>query len=319
MQELSKTVFKRKFHNHNKPVQLDNSSYSKKVNFSEHLNTLLLILPWLIILIIFWLYPLIYAGYLSLTDYNTLTGESAFIGLKNYGHIFSDEYFWIAAKNTLYFVTISVPITLVLSLLLAELLNQKVAKFRSFFQAAYFMPSVTSLVVISLIFTNLYAKGGYLNSLLSLLGLPPSQRGFLLDPSTSLNSIIAMDVWLSIGYYMMLFLSSMQTISKDLYDSAKINGANFWQQFRYITLPGLRSTIFFVIMLDLIKAFQVFIEIFVMTKGGPMYSTTSIVYYIFDTAFNHTDMMGYASAIAYILFFVLLALSLVQIKLSEEK
>ncbi|HOV92460.1 MAG TPA: sugar ABC transporter permease [Candidatus Kapabacteria bacterium] len=294
------------------------SSYSKG-NIKENLNTLLLILPWLIVLVIFWLYPLIYAGYLSLTEYNTLTDNSVFIGLKNYKSIFTDEYFWIATKNTLYFVVISVPITLILSLILAELLNQKVAKFRSFFQAAYFMPSVTSLVVISLIFTNLYAKDGYLNTLFSMIGLPTSERGFLLDPSTALNSIIAMDVWLSIGYYMMLFLSSMQTISQDLYDSAKVNGANFWQQLRYITLPGLRSTIFFVIMLDLIKAFQVFIEIFVMTKGGPMYSTTSIVYYIFDTAFNHTDMMGYASAVAYILFFFLLALSLLQIKLSEEK
>ncbi len=293
-------------------------SYSKH-NIKENLNTLLLILPWLIVLAIFWLYPLIYAGYLSLTEYNTLTDTSVYIGFKNYARIFEDEYFWIAIKNTLYFVVISVPITLILSLILAELLNQKVAKFRSFFQAAYFMPSVTSLVVISLIFTNLYAKDGYLNTLFSMIGLPISERGFLLDPSTALNSIIAMDVWLSVGYYMMLFLSSMQTIPHDLYDSAKVNGANFWQQFLYITLPGLRSTIFFVIMLDLIKAFQVFIEIFVMTKGGPMYSTTSIVYYIFDTAFNHTDMMGYASAIAYILFFFLLALSLIQIKLSEEK
>jgi len=293
-------------------------SYSKH-NIKENLNTLLLILPWLIVLAIFWLYPLIYAGYLSLTEYNTLTDTSVYIGFKNYARIFEDEYFWIATKNTLYFVVISVPITLILSLILAELLNQKVTKFRSFFQAAYFMPSVTSLVVISLIFTNLYAKDGYLNTLFSMIGLPISERGFLLDPSTALNSIIAMDVWLSVGYYMMLFLSSMQTIPHDLYDSAKVNGANFWQQFLYITLPGLRSTIFFVIMLDLIKAFQVFIEIFVMTKGGPMYSTTSIVYYIFDTAFNHTDMMGYASAIAYILFFFLLALSLIQIKLSEEK
>ncbi|MEN6296217.1 MAG: sugar ABC transporter permease [Chloroherpetonaceae bacterium] len=291
----------------------------KKGNLGENINTLILILPWIIVLAIFWLYPLIYAGYLSLTEYQTLTGKSVFVGFQNYARIFSDEFFWIAAKNTLHFVVISVPITLILSLLLAELLNQKVTKFRGFFQASYFMPSVTSLVVFSLIFTNLYAKDGYLNSLLNMVGLPTSQMGFLLDPSTALNSIIAMDIWLSIGYYMMLFLSGMQTISQDLYDSAKINGANFWQRFRYITLPGLRSTIFFVIMLDLIKAFQVFIEIFVMTKGGPMYSTTSMVYLIFDNAFNHTDMMGYASAMAYVLFFVLLALSLIQIKLSEDK
>jgi ABC-type sugar transport system permease subunit len=174
-------------------------------------------------------------------------------------------------------------------------------------------------VVISLIFTNLYSQNGYINNLLTIVGISPAEKGFLLEPSTALNSIIAMDIWLSIGYYMVLFLSGMQTISQDLYDNAKLSGASFWQRFRYVTVPGLKSTITFVLLIDVIKSFQVFIEIFVMTKGGPLNSTTSIVYLIFDNAFNKADMMGYASAMAYVLFFILLILSFVQIKLSERK
>lgn len=152
-----------------------------------------------------------------------------------------------------------------------------------------------------------------------MLNLTSSNNGLLLNQSTAMNSIIAMDVWLSVGYYMVLFLAGMQTISVDLYDNAKLSGASFWQQFRYITLPGLKNTIAFVLMIDLIKSFQIFIEILIMTKGGPLNSTTTMVYYIFDNAFNKADMMGYASAIAYFLFFVLLIFSFVQFKLAEKR
>lgn len=286
---------------------------------SEKINTFILILPWIAVLFVFWLYPLIYSGYLSLTEYKTLTSETTFIGFGNYAKLFQDELFWKALGNTAYFAVITVPVTLIIAIILAEIINQKITKFKGFFQASYFLPSITSLVVISLIFTNLYSQNGYINNLLMLLGFPHSDKGFLLNPSSALNSIIAMDIWLSIGYYMVLFLSGMQTISKDLYDNAKLSGASFWQRFRYVSLPGLKSTITFVLLIDLIKSFQVFIEIFVMTKGGPLNSTTSIVYLIFDNAFNKADMMGYASAMAYVLFFILLILSLLQIKLSERK
>jgi multiple sugar transport system permease protein len=287
--------------------------------YSEKINTIILILPWIAVLFIFWLYPLIYSGYLSLTDYKTLTNVTTFIGFGNYVKLFQDELFWKAFGNTIYFASITVPVTLIIAIILAEIINQKITKFKGFFQSTYFLPSITSLVVISLIFTNLYSQNGYINNLLSMLGLPHSDKGFLLEPSSALNSIIAMDIWLSIGYYMVLFLSGMQTISKDLYDNAKLSGASFWQRFRYVTVPGLKSTITFVLLIDVIKSFQVFIEIFVMTKGGPLNSTTSIVYLIFDNAFNKADMMGYASAMAYVLFFILLILSFIQIKLSERK
>jgi len=285
-----------------------------KYNF----NTLLLILPWLVVLAVFWAYPLIYSGYLSLTDYRTLTNEITFIGFDNYIRAFNDEVFWIALKNTAYFAIVTVPLTLSISFILAELINQKVTKLRSLWQAAYFLPSVTSMVVVALIFTNLYSQNGYINSLLKMAGLPYSKEGFLLNQATAMNAIIAMDVWLSIGYYMVLFLAGLQTIPKELYETAKLSGATFWQSLWNISLPGIRSTIIFVLIIDLIKSFQIFIEIFIMTKGGPLYSTTTIVYYVFDQAFIKTDSMGYASAIAYILFFFLLLLSLIQIKLGKR-
>ncbi|MGB9701999.1 MAG: carbohydrate ABC transporter permease [Candidatus Kapaibacteriota bacterium] len=285
----------------------------------EKINIFILILPWLIVLLIFWLEPLIYSGYLSLTDYKTLTNKSNFIGLANYSKMFKDELFWKSLWNTTYFTLITVPVTLSISLVLAEVINNKVKKLRTFLQSTYFLPSITSLVVVSLIFTNLYSQNGYIYSLLKMLNLTSSNNGLLLNQSTAMNSIIAMDVWLSVGYYMVLFLAGMQTISVDLYDNAKLSGASFWQQFRYITLPGLKNTIAFVLMIDLIKSFQIFIEILIMTKGGPLNSTTTMVYYIFDNAFNKADMMGYASAIAYFLFFVLLIFSFVQFKLAEKR
>ncbi len=283
-----------------------------------NLNTLLLILPWLVVLAVFWAYPLIYSGYLSLTDYRTLTNEITFIGFDNFIRAFNDEVFWIALKNTAYFAIVTVPLTLSISFILAELINQKVTKLRSLWQVSYFLPSVTSMVVVALIFTNLYSQNGYINSLLKMAGLPYSKEGFLLNQGTAMNAIIAMDVWLSIGYYMVLFLAGLQTIPKELYETAKLSGATFWQSLWNISLPGIRSTIIFVLIIDLIKSFQIFIEIFIMTKGGPLYSTTTIVYYVFDQAFIKTDSMGYASAIAYILFFFLLLLSLIQIKLGKR-
>lgn len=297
------------------------SKEKKEVDYKtkEKINIFILILPWLIILFIFWLEPLIYSGYLSLTDYKTLTNKSNFIGLANYSKMFKDELFWKSLWNTTYFTLITVPVTLSISLVLAEVINNKVKKLRTFLQSTYFLPSITSLVVVSLIFTNLYSQNGYIYSLLKMLNLTSSNNGLLLNQSTAMNSIIAMDVWLSVGYYMVLFLAGMQTISVDLYDNAKLSGASFWQQFRYITLPGLKNTIAFVLMIDLIKSFQIFIEILIMTKGGPLNSTTTMVYYIFDNAFNKADMMGYASAIAYFLFFVLLIFSFVQFKLAEKR
>lgn len=282
-------------------------------------NTFILLLPWLICFGIFWLYPLFYAGYLSFTDYKSLTDEKFFVGLDNYIKMFGDRIFLKALTNTLIFTIGTVPLTCIGALILAAVINSKTVKFKEFFRASYFAPSVTSLVVVSLIFTNLYSKDGYINSLMSMLGTAGPDKGWLLEPSTSLLSIMAMDIWISIGYYMVLFLAGMQTIPSDLYDAAKLAGAGPWRRFKSITVPMLRSTLLFVIVINTIKSFQIFIEIYVMTKGGPLDSTTTIVYLIFSNAFEKTDMMGYAAAMAYLLFFMLIILSLVQAKLLKNK
>jgi multiple sugar transport system permease protein len=192
-------------------------------------------------------------------------------------------------------------------------------RFKEFFRASFFMPSVTSMVVVALIFTNLYSKDGYIIIISEMLGIPYPERGFLQEPATALLSIMAMDVWMAVGYYMILFLAGMQTISKDMYDSAKLAGASAWQEFRSITLPMLRPTLLFVVVINSIKSFQVFIEIFVMTKGGPMDSTMTLVYLVFVNAFERSDLMGYAAAVAYIVFIILLVFSFIQIKLLKPK
>lgn len=290
-----------------------------KKSFSSQVNTVLFLLPWILIFLIFWLYPLISAAYLSLTKYQTLTDTSVFVGFKNYSDILQDEIFWISLKNTLIFTIGTVPVTTFLAVILAVLLNSKSLKFKSLFRATYFVPTVTSLVVIALIFTNLYSKDGYINFLFKLTGLPYPQKGWLLDTDTSLLSIMVMDIWISVGYYMVLVLAGLQTISDDLYDSARLMGASAFTQFYRITLPLLKPTLLFIFVINTIKSFQVFIEIFVMTKGGPLNSTMTFVYYIFSNAFEKSDALGYGSALAFILFFILILLSYFQIKVLKTK
>jgi len=286
-----------------------------KSNIFKNTNTLILLLPWLITLIVFWLYPLGFAVFMSFTKYQTLTNSFQYIGFENYISIFKDEIFWKALFNTTFFTLGTVPVTTLSALILASILNSKLVKYKEILRASYFLPSVTSLVVISLIFTNLYAKDGYVNTLFILLGFPPSDFGFLQNPSTALLAIMFMDVWISIGYYVVLFLAGMQTIPQDLYDAARLSGASPVQQFFRVTIQMLRPTLLFVIVINTIKSFQIFVEIFVMTKGGPLNSTMTLVYQVYINAFEKTDTMGYASALALLVFLLLIVFSLIQMKL----
>jgi multiple sugar transport system permease protein len=287
--------------------------------FREISRTLTLLSPWLLTFAVFWLYPLLYALYMSFTKYSTLTNTAKFIGFENYIKIFNDYFFWKAFTNTAIFTLGTVPVTTTLALALAVMLNSKLVRGVAFFRAAYFLPSVTSLVVIALIFTNLYSKDGYINALVQMLGFEGSARGFLLTPSTALASIMAMDIWIATGYYMVLFLAGLQTIPADLYEAARLAGASAWQQFKLITLPLIRPTMLFVVVINSIKSFQIFVEIYVMTKGGPLHSTTTLVYQVFVNAFEKADMMGYASALAYIVFVIILTFSLIQMKVLKAK
>lgn len=287
--------------------------------YKENINNSLMLMPWILTFGVFWLYPLLYAAYLSMTNYYTLSSESVFIGFDNYIAIFKDNVFWKALTNTMIFTFGTVPVTTAFALILAVFLNNKTTRFKEFFRVSYFMPTVTSLVVISLIFTNLYAKEGYVNSLLAMMNMPYPALGWLLEPSTALFSIMAMDIWMATGYYMVLILAGIQSIPNDLYESARLSGANARQIFFRITLPLLKPTLLFILVINTIKSFQVFIEIFVMTKGGPLNETTTLVYMVFVNAFEKSDKMGYASALAFILFFILIIFSLVQMRLLREK
>lgn len=288
-------------------------------NNKDGLTTLLLLMPWIVVFTLFWLYPLVYAGYLSLCDYQTLTSRTRFVGFENYRRVFADPLFWIALKNTTIFTFVTVPITTALSLFVANLLNQKFVRFKTFFRSIFFIPSITSLVVISVIFTNLYSTNGYINAILKWLGIAGPSLGWLGNESTALPSVMVMDIWLSVGYYMVLFLAAMQSIPQDYYDVAELSDASGWQKFWRITFPSIRPVLLFVVVLNTIKSFQIFVEIYVMTKGGPLNATTTLVYLIYENAFVKMDEMGYASAMAFVVFFLLLGFSFLQMRLLRLK
>jgi len=277
----------------------------------------LLFSPWIAIFAVFWLFPLLYSFILSLTNYRLLSPETDWVGLANYARLFSDPDFIVALKNSFIFVVGTIPFTTVIALTLAILLNDKF-RGRTFFRASYFIPSITSMVVIALIFANLYARDGYIHLLANMVGLQPPANGFLLSEKTALASIMAMDIWMASGYYMLIFLGGLQTIPTELYEAARINGATRWQQFRYITLPMLKPVTLFIIVINSIKSFQVFVEVFVMTKGGPLNSTFTGVYFVYESGLKRFDF-GYASAAAYILFAIIAIASILQFKLLKTE
>lgn len=271
-------------------------------------------IPWLVYLLLFWLYPISYSFYLSLTDFHLLTGASSYVGFDNYSKLLSDPIFLTALKNTFYFVFGTIPITTILALILALFIAEKIPGHR-IFQAAYFIPSITAMVVVALIFYNLYSRDGYIFMLFRMAGLSPPVNGFLQSESTALLSIMAMDIWVAIGYYVLIFLAGIKSIPVELYDAARVDGAGFIRRSLHVTIPLIKSTFAFVIVLNTIRSFQVFVEIFVMTSGRPFNSTLTAVYFIFDKGISRGDI-GYASAAAYLLFVIILIFSLIQFRLT---
>ena len=278
----------------------------------------LLLSPWLITLLLFWAYPLVYALFLSFTKYKTLTTETIWIGFNNYEKLLRDPAFKQSLLNTIIFVIGTIPFTMGFALFFAALLSNT-KRFQNFFRSALFLPSVTSLVVIALIFTNLYSSGGYINTLLRMAGIPFPEKGWLLEPNYAMPAVMVMDIWVSIGYYAVLFLAAIQNVPKDYFEVADLEGASKWKQFWQITLPIIKPTILFAIVLNTIKSFQVFTEIYVLTKGGPLGRTSTLVYSVYENAFESADGMGYACAIAYILFFVIAIFSAVEFRMLRER
>ena len=281
-------------------------------------STLVLLSPWLLGFGIFWAYPLLYALFLSFTKYRTLNNEWVWIGLANYSKLLHDDLFWQALLNTSIFVIGTVPFTMSFALMFAVALS-RIERFKQFYRSSLFLPSITSIIVIALIYTNLYNAGGYLNTLARMIGLPVPKTGWLLAPNWALPAVMLMDIWISIGYYAVLFLAAIENIPRDYYEVAELEGSTRMQQFLSITLPALKPTLLFTIVLNTIHSFQIFNEIYVMTRGGPLNKTATLVYAVYENAFEKADGMGYACAIAYVLFFIIAIFSATEIRFLRPK
>ena len=403
----------------------------------EKLTTFLFLSPWLILFAIFSIYPLIFSVIVSLSRYSGINPHMQFIGIANYVRAFQDEVFLTSLKNTFLFVVGTIPFTTAISLFLAIMINDKLLPMREFFQAGFFLPSVISMVVISLIWLYLYSAEGPFNMMMEKVSGPlkdsviffrhngflswiimyiitllilyvldlmiafdedtkrnriaayfisvatwsalhigfsftgwwwiliasvvtplvviivdslsfkeklsvrskllitfssvvmwetivalsywmgkvimnySGKISFLARPETALSSIMVMDVWGAIGYYTLLFIAGLRSIPNDIYEAARIDGANRWQITLRITLPLLKPTLFFIIAINTIRSFQIFTEIFTMTGGGPSHATETIVHYMYIVGFRRFEM-GYASAISYILFGIVMGVTLIQ-------
>lgn len=265
---------------------------------SERTVAYLFVVPAVVLLAAFLIYPALQTIRYAFTDYNIMRPDRIkFSGINNFIELFQDKNFWIAVKNTLHFTVLVVPFQTALALALALLISSR-RRGVSIFRAAYFSPQVTSMVVVAILWTVLYNSNpdsGLLNALLVKLGMEPC--GFLNDPKTSMNSIIFMSAWQGAGYQMMIFLAGLQGIPKEQYEAASIDGAGKVKSFFYVTLPGLKNVIQYVIMITVIQAMKLFTQPYVMTKGGPQNSTRTLVYYVYEQGFQKRNF-GYACAVA---------------------
>ncbi len=283
-------------------------------NRVQSLQGLFLVLPIVVGTAIFNLYPAFYSFYLSLTDWDLIT-SSDFIGLENYVKMFQDEMFYITLKNTAIFALGSIPLAMAAGLFLAILVNQKL-RGTLFYRAIYFVPVVASQIAVAMIWRWLYNTDyGLLNVLLTKIGLSPIS--WLHTEGWAMFAVVIVSVWKTMGYNMILFLSGLQNIPEELYESAKIDGANRWAQFRNITLPLLSPTTFFILIISIIGSFQVFALLYVMTGGGPGFSTTVFVYYLWQNAFNYFKM-GYGAALAFVLFVIIGLITIFQWRMSKR-
>ncbi len=266
--------------------------------------------PSLVHLVAFMVTPILFAAYLSVHRWDIIVPDTPFVGIGNFREMFADSTFWNSLKNTLVF-TLNVPVGMALSLIVALMMNRR---FRGLglLRTLYFLPSVTSIVAIALVWMWIYHPTfGAANFLLNLIGLPSLQ--WLNSTQTAMLSVIIFSVWLGLGYQMVIFLAGLQGIPDELYDAARIDGTNSWNRFWKITLPLLKPTTFFILVTSLIASFQVFTSIYVMTAGGPVGSTDVIVYHIYQAAWEQLRM-GYASAMSWVLFVIIMIVTWVQFK-----
>jgi multiple sugar transport system permease protein len=280
----------------------------KNLLYKDGTWAIIFLLPNLILFFAFMLFPVIGSFLLSFTSWDLL-GPIHWVGLKNYVDLFQDEVFIEVLWNTIYFTAVSVPIGIFISLLLAIALNQKIRGIK-FYRAAYFLPVISSMVAVAVIWQWIYnPEYGLFNFTLSLFGM--KGPNWLSDSTWAMPAIIITSIWKGLGFNMLLFLAGLQGISESYYEAAELDGATTVAKFRHITVPLLTHTTFFVTVMSIIGSFQVFDTVFLMTGGGPGRSTSVVVHYLYQNAFEYFRM-GYASAMAYILFFMVFIITVIQ-------
>jgi len=265
--------------------------------------------PALSVILLFFALPVLAAFALSVTDFDIYAladpRNLRFVGLDNYIGLLTNPLFWKALGNTLYFVVVGVPLSIAASLTAALLLHSKLARFKPFFRTALFAPVVTTVVAVAVIWRYLFhTRYGVMNWLLSLAGIAPID--WLGDPHWSMPTIILFAVWKNFGYNMIIFIAGLQAIPEDLYEAARIEGASWWPQLRHVTLPMLGPVMLLVSILTMAGYFQLFAEPYVMTLGGPLQSTVSVLYMMYEEGFKWWNL-GNASAVAFMLFLLMTA------------
>ena len=286
----------------------------------EHAARLFL-LPALGLIAVFFVLPVLMGLVLSFTDFDIYAiGDpttARLVGFANYQAILSNPLFWKALGNTLWFVVVTGPISVAVSLAAALLVHAKATRLRTFFRTVYFVPVVTTLVAVAIVFRYLeHPKYGLLNYGLSFLGIPPVD--WLGDPRFSMPAIVILTVWKNFGYNMLIFIAGLANISEEQYEAARLDGAGPWAQFLHVTLPGLAATFFFVAVITMLGYFQIFAEPYVMTQGGPLRSTTTVVLLMYEEGFRWWRM-GMSAAIAFVLFVVMLIGTWIQLRLNPER
>lgn len=274
----------------------------------------LFILPAMAILTVFFFIPFFQTIGLSFFDYTNSIYNPSFVGLSNYKELLNSPLFYQVMGNTFFFLVLAVPFLVIFPLFLAILINQKIRGI-TLYKILIYLPVIVSIVVAAIAFKWLYAQEGILNYFVGLFGIKPI--GWLTDSRFSMISVAIVTIWKGIGYYMMIYLAALMSVPQDLYEACDIDGANFLTKHLTVTIPQIMPTIALVSTISIISAMKVFVEIYVMTKGGPLNSSKTIVYYIYERAFENLDL-GYASALAVVLLVVIMVFSLINIFVFEK-
>jgi multiple sugar transport system permease protein len=292
-------------------LQIRRRRRNPRLNITENLAGYLFITPTILVMGTFVVLPILYAVFLSLQKVQLL-GEIKyqFIGGSNFSQLLEDERVWIALSNTVQYVVIVVPTQTILALILAVTLNSGI-RGKNWWRIIYFLPTVTSSAVLTLIFMWIYNTDGLLNDFLAFVGLPT--YNWLGDPAVALKGIMVMNIWSTAPFYMVIYLAALQDISQTLYEAAELDGANEWQKFIRITVPLLKPVTFFVMAVGVIGTFQLFDQSYIFSNGngGPNNATLTIVLLIYQAVFRNLQM-GYAAAIAFLLASVIITTTLVQ-------